>query len=294
MKELSIEEKAKRFDEVKNKLSRFIAKGVDPLITMADVQDFFPELIESEDEKMWKLIKKYAHYNISDLALEADHITREHLESWLEKQKSVEEIVERCKNSWYNEGKIQGQIEGLTDEEKYQQGWHDALEKQDSYYTKRDVDDAYLKGIIDTKNEIEKQYKANYQIRKDIATFIFNYKGDIKDRAKWMDYLGIEVSFAEKQGEQHSDWSEEDEVMLDEIIDFFENGTVKLQHDLSLYASWLSSLKDRVGCEANCTTTWKPSDEQMEALDIAIRCGIQLGSLEEEALKSLKEQLKKI
>lgn len=39
------------------------------------------------------------------------------------------------------------------------------------------------------------------------------------------------------------DWSKEDKVMLDEIIDFFENGTVKLQHDLSLYASWLKSLK---------------------------------------------------
>lgn len=75
------------------------------------------------------------------------------------------------------------------------------LEKQDSYCTKRDVDDAYLKGVTDTKNEIEKQYEASYQIRKDIATFIFNYKGDIKDRAKWMDYLGIDFSFVEKQGE---------------------------------------------------------------------------------------------
>lgn len=39
------------------------------------------------------------------------------------------------------------------------------------------------------------------------------------------------------------EWSDEDKVMLGEIIDFFENGTVKLQHDLSLYASWLKSLK---------------------------------------------------
>ena len=76
------------------------------------------------------------------------------------------------------------------------------LEKQGESYTKRDVDDAYLKGVTNTKNEIEKQYEANYQIRKDIATFIFNYKGDIKDRAKWMNYLGIKVSFVEKQGEQ--------------------------------------------------------------------------------------------
>ena len=75
------------------------------------------------------------------------------------------------------------------------------LEKQDTF-SKKDVDEAYLKGVRNTKNEIEKQYEANYQTRKDIATFIFNYSGDIKDRAKWMDYLGIKVSFVEKQAEK--------------------------------------------------------------------------------------------
>ena len=77
----------------------------------------------------------------------------------------------------------------------------DWLEKQGQTFTKKDVDDAYLKGVADTKNEIEKQYEANYQIRKDIATFLFNYNGDIKDRAKWMNYLGIKVSFVEKKDE---------------------------------------------------------------------------------------------
>lgn len=91
--------------------------------------------------------------------------------------------------------------ESLEDEAKDMITW---LEKQGTSYTKRDVDDAYLKGVRDTKNEIEKQYEANYQTRKDIATFIFNYRGDIKDRAKWMDYLGIKVSFVEKQGEEDS------------------------------------------------------------------------------------------
>lgn len=50
------EEKAKAYDEVVNKLRHFIAKGVDPLITRADVQDFFPELAESEGEKVIKRI----------------------------------------------------------------------------------------------------------------------------------------------------------------------------------------------------------------------------------------------
>jgi len=37
-------------------------KGGAPLI----LEVIFPELKQSEDEKMWKLLKKYAHYNISD------------------------------------------------------------------------------------------------------------------------------------------------------------------------------------------------------------------------------------
>jgi len=76
------------------------------------------------------------------------------------------------------------------------------LEKQGETFTKSDVAAAYFKGISNAKKEMEKQYEANYQIRKDIATFIFNYRGDIKDRAKWMDYLGITLSLVEKQGEK--------------------------------------------------------------------------------------------
>lgn len=54
----------------------------------------------------------------------------EEIKEWLEKQESLKDIIDRYKDSWYNEGKIAGMAEGLTDDEKYQQGWHDALEKQ--------------------------------------------------------------------------------------------------------------------------------------------------------------------
>lgn len=160
MKELTIEQKAKAYDEALERTKSWVKGEYPECFTEAQkIAEFiFPELKESEDERMWKLIKKYVHYNISDIALNADHITREQLESW--------------------------------------------LEKQGTSYTKKDVDDAYLEGISVAKNEMEKQYEADYQIRKDIATFIFNYRGDLKDRAKWMDYLGIKVSFVEKQGEK--------------------------------------------------------------------------------------------
>lgn len=84
MKELSIEQKAKRYDKALDEakaIHKAIKKDLRPVI-----EQIFPELQESDDAKMWKLLKKYVHYNISDTVLEADHITREYLESWLEKQ----------------------------------------------------------------------------------------------------------------------------------------------------------------------------------------------------------------
>ena len=114
-------------------------------LTRSCIESIFPELKESEDERIRK------------------------------------EIIEYIKTGTYHKD------------------WIAWLEKQGTSYTKKDIDDAYLKGITDTKNEIKKQHEANYQIRKDIATFIFNYKGEIKDRAKWMNYLGVKISFVEKQ-----------------------------------------------------------------------------------------------
>ena len=66
MKELSIEEKAQAYDEVLNKLRRFMTQGVDPLITRADVKDFFPELQESEDERTRKEIVRFIQMEVED------------------------------------------------------------------------------------------------------------------------------------------------------------------------------------------------------------------------------------
>jgi hypothetical protein len=84
---------------------------------------------------------------------------------------------------------------------------------------------------------------------------------------------------------QKSAWSEEDEGILDEIIDFLENGTVKLQHDLSLYASWLNSLKDRYA--------WRASWEQLDALEYHLKHTNENSRLYKET-KNLYDQLKKL
>lgn len=84
------------------------------------------------------------------------------------------------------------------------------------------------------------------------------------------------------------EWSEEDEAILNEIIAFFKDGTVKLQHDLSLYAEWLKSLRSK--------PHWKPSEEQMKALQVVIEHGVAVpdreASLAESHLESLYNDLK--
>jgi hypothetical protein len=93
-----------------------------------------------------------------------------------------------------------------------------------------------------------------------------------------------------KKIEQKPSWSEEDEKKRNGLIKGLEDrmgfGWASDPFSREEYIDWLKSLKPQ--------NTWKPSDEQIKALGIAIRCGIQLGTWEEEALESLKEQLKKL
>ena len=94
MKELSIEQKAQRYDKVVDKLKQFMAQGVDPLITRADVQDFFPELKESEDEKIRKWLIAQLKIKIGDNDTLNNMIYK--AIAWLERQGEKKTI-------WHNE-----------------------------------------------------------------------------------------------------------------------------------------------------------------------------------------------
>ena len=58
-------------------------------------------------------------------------------------------------------------------------------------------------------------------------------------------------------------WSEEDEQQMKSCFDFLDNISCGDDSELNDCRNWLKSLKDRY--------TWKPSDEQMEALNDAVR-----------------------
>ena len=81
--ELSIEEKAQRYDETINKLRRFMEQGVDPLITRADAQDFFPELKDNEDERKRKGLIEHLK-ELKEQSVEGSHLKRpEHYDAWI-------------------------------------------------------------------------------------------------------------------------------------------------------------------------------------------------------------------
>ena len=86
-------------------------------------------------------------------------------------------------------------------------------------------------------------------------------------------------------------WSAKDEKMLKETLALIETveDINKVKDGFLDVKMWLKSLKDRY--------TWKPSDEQMKALNSAIHCyaGISpTNNREVYALKIMEEQLKKL
>lgn len=86
--------------------------------------------------------------------------------------------------------------------------------------------------------------------------------------AKWLKNVCLVPQTMQKS------WSEEDDSKLKEVLYYIEyvnktNVTFQ-QRDLAHLINWLKSLKERVGCEVNCTTTWKPSEGQLECLGYAI------------------------
>lgn len=97
----TLEEKARAYDEAVNKLRRFMARGVEPLITRADVQDFFPELKESKDEMIREKLIEF----FKDWGKRLSHcwgLSIPDILAWLENQSESDEI--KAKEFLINKG----------------------------------------------------------------------------------------------------------------------------------------------------------------------------------------------
>jgi hypothetical protein len=100
MKELSIEEKAKRYDEAIERAKSKIKNDKDHVLYESDVIDIFPELYESEDERIKNEIIDYI-----STADDKELIPYESWIAWLEKQGEQIDIANKEYWRGYREGK---------------------------------------------------------------------------------------------------------------------------------------------------------------------------------------------
>lgn len=276
MEELSIEEKAKRYDEA-------IVKGRQiqntPYTAHWDtmkevVEHLFPELKENKDEVIRKaLVELVRKHCVNE--------TRCMMEEWLEKQGkkvNIQTINEVWKDMRLEVG---AQASGNRHEPQYS-------DNSTKLFSLNDIDEIIEK--ISEKQDEQKPAEISNICEFSIETWvkivdyvltehngIGNYLTDpeVKDTAeklqkkykfdaaseewdrvyrKGLD-AGVNKGRAEALKEQKplSAWSEEDSKTLDRILNDIRQDVILDNDDVS----WLKSLKERY--------TWKPSDEQMRA-----------------------------
>ena len=156
-------------------------------------------------------------------------------------------------------------------------------EKQGETFTKKDVDDAYLKGVCDTKQELEKQgeQKPAVIIPKFRVGDVIRIKGsnagytitDISDGCYRGNGWGLDIIAGDESNDYElveqkpAEWSEEDESHIGNLCHFLKEYGNRYYGALALEGtiSWLKSIKDRVQPQSQ----WKPSEEQMKALEDA-------------------------
>lgn len=170
----------------------------------------------------------------------------------------------------------------------------DWLEKQGESYTKKDIDDAYLKGISDAKNELEKQgtpAKLSEEeqnsfakgVLSNCALSFINYldahsyegkmcvsNGECEDidyafhNAMWDRLHRYYCKYIEKQGEQKP--------ILDfKASNFYVSKVDGKIHDITYNSTDKVEPKFKIGdvlCDKSCTTLNKNSQPNIEILDI--------------------------
>lgn len=323
MKELSIEEKAKAYDgnyktytELINRLEdvKNAIKKQNYGIAMDILCKPYPEyqitisieFEESEDERIRKDIISFV-----EQAIDAGYgiISKERKEkwiAWLEKRgKNSMGISEATKQKL--EDNLHEALEKETPEScnKFlnEQGEQKSMKTCAEYYNQDN--ELKMPELSEFQNKLAdilmyREYDGPDETEDDIARGRLEYElaairlseellplaqkeqkpADTEKGAKWNDR---EIP--------NSAWSEEDEHNLNSVINLVHNTRDGAWGSCvgERIESWLKVLKDRC--------TWKPSDEQIKALDSAIHCyaGISpTNNREVYALEIMKEQLKKL
>ena len=241
MKELSIEQKAKAYDEGIEKLRRYLDGFSDRISPRKDLEVIFPELRELEYEKIRKAILGLTYIDGIEPILTKCSITKQDIRAWLEKQ-AEQKPMKTCAE-YYNKDK------GLK------------MPELSVFQNK-------LADIL-----MYREYDGPGETEDDIA------KGRLEYELAAIRLSEELLPLAQK--EQKPAWSEEDKKNLEKTIWYVENPAPMVVKD-SMLVEWLKSLRPQ--------KQWKPTEEQMNTLELAISDYENGGTYE--ILSGLLEQLK--
>lgn len=212
-----------------------------------EAEAFFPELCESEDEKIRRSLIHLVHLYGGEFGMIDTNTTVEKAITWLEKQGEQASAWSEEDDKMYN---------SLTEFEKaVKQVMEEAIECGDTHNLKADAD---MLLRLTQKPWSEKDEKILKAIHNSVdVECLSKNELDYVVMVDWFNALKDRV-------QPKQEWSEEDEKRIKDIIYFLD--TAKKHYastvELDTCIDWLKSLRGRY--------TWKPSDEQMEALFVLL------------------------
>ena len=235
---MTTEEKAKAYDKTIEKLRDFY-RDYDTVSCLIGVKDelanLFPELRESEDEKVRKALLDYFKWNPNGQLL--NEFSNREVFAWLENQ-SEQKSVE-----WHREDEQNlNACLGYIPDEFLRRWLTDVIHIKYDKTAWSEEDEGFLDSALwHIKNSI-----TNGKIKAFVECPLSTWLKSLKER------VGCEVNCTTTK-----EWSDEDDLQLNEAIEAVNESSYSSKRK-NVVIDWLKSIRPQ--------NTWKPSDEQMEGL----------------------------
>lgn len=224
----------KMYNEAQERAKRILCNLPEGAASISDIENIFPELRESEDERIRKAIIKSIE---EDSSVYEQEVSKEQMLAYLEKQKElpfVKDVVPGLPGLYFYDGeRMHFQGNPATEENPYDFAMsQQEKQKEQKYIGLSETDKFFLEGVANVL--VDNEYK---------------------DAAKRLRDLSESLYLQPKAG-----WSEEDERLMKTSISFLKDFADTGWENAVECIDWLKYLRP----------SWKPTYEQMEALRKAV------------------------